>query len=555
MINSDDFKMFLDSIAEPVLVAEAVHSTDGEIIDFSVVFINAMYKKSTFDFVQEGNKYSEFKARLPEGIEWCEMAIAVLKTGVTVEKEYLSKRTHTWYHMTMSRAKDVYCVITLENITMAKIKDSTMQVIEKTDLLTGLPNRTCFYDSFGELIQKAASSHTQLGIAILDLDDLKAVNDVSGHSAGDSIIKEGAKILLDAETASVHSFRLGDDEYVVLVSSVKSKESMALFLCDLFAKFQDRHIPISIGASLYPDDELEMPSLIRYADLAMHNVKRNGKNSIKFFENSMYKTFLDRTKLKHRINDAVSRNCFELYFQPQFNIDTNTLRGFEALIRWNDGSNGWISPSEFIPVAEETRSIIYIGRWVLKKALDTLVEWQQNFNFKGIMSVNVSPAQLADGDFYDDLKNELERHDADGSFLELEITEGILISNVEKVIPLLHKIRSLGVQLSLDDFGTGYASLRYLQTLPINTLKVDKSFIDKINAEDDFSISIVKTVVENVSKKGMTTIAEGVEHNEQLNCLKQMHCSCIQGFLWGKPMNKERCERVLSGDAAAVEKI
>lgn len=555
MINSDDFKIFLDSIAEPVLVAEAVHGTNGEITDFSVVFLNAMYKKSTFDFVKEGNRYSEFKARLPEGIEWCEMAITVLKTGVTVEKEYLSKRTHTWYHMTMSRAKDIYCVVTLENITMAKIKDSTMQVIEKTDLLTGLPNRTCFYDSFGELIQKAAASHTQLGIAILDLDDLKAVNDVSGHSAGDSIIKEGAKILLNAESPSVHSFRLGDDEYVVLVSSVKSKESMALFMRDLFAQFQDRHIPISIGAALYPDDELEMPNLIRYADLAMHNVKHNGKNSIKFFENSMYKTFVDHTKLKHRINDAISRNCFELYFQPQFNIDTNTLRGFEALIRWNDGSNGWIGPSEFIPVAEETRSIVYIGRWVLKKALDTLVEWQQNFNFKGIMSVNVSPAQLADGDFYDDLKRELDSHDVDGSFLELEITEGILISNVDKVIPLLHKIRSLGVQLSLDDFGTGYASLRYLQTLPINTLKVDKSFIDKINANDDFSISIVKTVVENVSKKGMTTIAEGVEHTEQLNCLKQMHCSCIQGFLWGKPMNKERCERVLGGDSAAVEKI
>lgn len=555
MLNADDFKTLLDNVANPVLVAEADYKTDNSIADFTVVFLNKMYRQSTFDFVKVGDKYSGFKSRLPSGIEWVPLAVQVLETGVTIEKEYLSTRTHTWYHMTMSRVANKFCVVTLENITITKVKDRTMEVIQVTDLLTGLPNRACFYDSLNKFISCAAESHTMLGLAILDLDDLKSVNDMSGHDAGDHIIKAGAKILLEAESKENHSFRLGDDEYVIIKSPIVTKSQMALFLNDIFNLFQKEHINVSIGATIYPNDEKDLSNLIRYADLAMRYIKHTGKNSVAFFDSNMYESFVNRAQLKQKIDDAISKRCFELYFQPQFTINNSKLRGFEALIRWHDDQKGWIGPSDFIPVAEETRSIIAIGRWVLDSAIQTLSKWQHEFGFNGIMSVNISPSQLSEPDFYEELEDMCRQYGINNSSLELEITEGILIENTEKILPLLDKIRALGIQLSLDDFGTGYASFRYLQQLPINTLKVDKTFIDRISAQDDFSTAIVKTIIESVQKKGLTTIAEGVEHNDQVDYLKQMHCECIQGFLWGKPMPKDRCEKLLAGDLSALDHI
>jgi len=239
---------------------------------------------------------------------------------------------------------------------------------------------------------------------------------------------------------------------------------------------------------------------------------------------------------------------FQLYYQPQFDVATNKLRGFEALLRWYDDEIGWINPEQFIPIAEETKLVIPLGEWILETAISTLKEWIEKYDFDGIMSVNVSPVQLKKPSFIFDLKDLIKKHSIPTHNLEIEITEGVFIDNKNEVIGLLNQIRDMGIGLSLDDFGTGYSSLSYLQLLPITTLKIDKSFIANITDKSGVEANITDSIISMVTKMGLDTIAEGVEKNEQLDILKKINCKNIQGFLKGKPMPKERCEQILGGD-------
>lgn len=255
---------------------------------------------------------------------------------------------------------------------------------------------------------------------------------------------------------------------------------------------------------------------------------------------------------KNKLIKALDTRGIELYFQPQVDISTKTLRGFEALVRWNDPELGWINPEDFIPMAEESNLIIPLGDWVLDSCCYYLKKWKKDFDFNGILSVNVSPVQLKNPTFLSDLCSTIKKYDVSPNQIEIEITEGVLIENMEKAVELLNKIKSLGIGISLDDFGTGYASLSYLQTLPLTTLKIDKSFITNIAAESSKSADITNAIVSLVTKMGLETIAEGVENSEQLEILESINCKNTQGFLMGKPMPVELCERMLSGDVSAI---
>lgn len=258
----------------------------------------------------------------------------------------------------------------------------------------------------------------------------------------------------------------------------------------------------------------------------------------------MNKSFFKPVQLQKNILSALHLQQFELYYQPQFNIKTKTLRGFEALIRWHYKPHIWISPSVFIPAAEKTNAILVLGRWILETAISTLKYWQSCLGFDGIMSVNVSPVQIRKYNFLSDLAYLLDKYHIQKNTLELEITENIFISDIHATVKVLDQIHRMGILISLDDFGTGYASLRYLHFFPLDTLKIDKSFISDLNTGDSIGCAIINAIVSVFSQAGITIIAEGIESEKQLDILKKTDCNCIQGFLGGKPLPEKNCEDV-----------
>ncbi|MCR5062832.1 MAG: EAL domain-containing protein, partial [Treponema sp.] len=258
--------------------------------------------------------------------------------------------------------------------------------------------------------------------------------------------------------------------------------------------------------------------------------------------------------LQTKMTTAIIEGNFRQYYQPQFDIRTGELRGFEALLRWKDEEMGDISPSVFIPIAEETGLIIPIGRWVMKTAISTLKTWEEKYNFEGIISVNVSTVQLMQDSFMDELIELLSTFQINPDHLEIEITESVMIKNMTTAIHRLEQIRDMNIRISLDDFGTGYSSLSYLQKLPLNTLKIDKAFINNITAEDGVQANITQSIINMVGKMGLETIAEGVEHTDQLDLLDKFNCNIVQGFLRGKPMPFNLCDAYLAGDSSSLLK-
>jgi EAL domain-containing protein (putative c-di-GMP-specific phosphodiesterase class I) len=260
----------------------------------------------------------------------------------------------------------------------------------------------------------------------------------------------------------------------------------------------------------------------------------------------LHEQLLHKTVLRKRLQQATGALNFELHFQPQFTIKENKLRGFEALLRWSDDQLGQVPPKEFIPAAEESHAIIDLGYWVLETAVRTLKQWQEYYSFDGIMSVNVSPVQLTESGFSEKLFSLLQSYDIRPASLELEVTESILINNMEEIVQLLNKIRQKGILISLDDFGTGYSSFLYLQRLPVTTIKIDKSFISNLVSENSKDAVIADSIISLASKLGLETIAEGVEDESQLAILKDMNCTTVQGFLYGKPMADKECAVLLN---------
>ena len=259
-----------------------------------------------------------------------------------------------------------------------------------------------------------------------------------------------------------------------------------------------------------------------------------------------HEQILHKAVLRKRLQQATGARDFKLHFQPQFKIKENKLRGFEALLRWSDEQLGQVSPKEFIPAAEESHAIIDLGYWVLETAVRTLKQWQEHYSFDGIMSVNVSPVQLAETDFSEKLISILQSYDIRPDCIEIEVTESIFIANMEEIVQILSELRKKGVLISLDDFGTGYSSFLYLQRLPVTTIKIDKSFISNLESADSKDAVIADAIISIASKLGLETIAEGVEYESQLAALKDMNCTTVQGFLYGKPMSAEDCIALLS---------
>ncbi|MCI5903797.1 MAG: bifunctional diguanylate cyclase/phosphodiesterase [Oscillospiraceae bacterium] len=433
------------------------------------------------------------------------------------------------------------------HIKKTEQNEKRIYTLYATDPLTGLNNRR----SVMEHINGKIAAKEPFSLLFFDLDDFKNINDTMGHACGDAILCETADRLRKFADGSVYLGRTGGDEFAVIISG-RTDEDIRAFAdkclhvlaekihtekCDYYATF-------SAGAARFPEDGTDCENLFSFADTAMHKAKSSGKNRICFFDAEMLSEIHDEMKLENEIRDALKYNRFYLVFQPQFEAETKHLRGFETLLRLKDGEGKPIPPSRFIPVAEKGGLIFDIDRWVLRHAMQAFSEQLSGPDF--VVSVNVSARHITDSGLADELKALLDETGFPAERLEVEITESCFISSVDEAINTLLQIKKLGVKIALDDFGTGYASLSYLQKLPIDLLKIDKSFIDDMTERND-SGDFVKAIISIGHMFHCKVISEGVELESQLQILKELGCDYIQGYIWGKPQEHSSAIQLIAG--------
>ncbi|MDD7611596.1 MAG: bifunctional diguanylate cyclase/phosphodiesterase [Spirochaetales bacterium] len=550
-----DFKIILDNIPSPVIVATPKKDDSGKVIDFEISYVNEEVKKAVGYIIKDCRKWSEFENEITSDVPWFKMALDAMAERDYPEAKYFSPSTKKWYKIDMkylAEQKNVivfFTDITSERQYYQRLKESAI-----TDVQTGFLNRTGFNESFNIALETARYNKKNTALLILDIDNLQSINDSRGYNEGDALIQGVCEVLKQFENHGVQIFRYGDDEFALIINNFDTEDSLANFIDCIYESFQIKQISVSGGISFFPSNSELSEELIRFADMALQYAKKNGKNNFTYFEPDMQRLFIQKLTLQSKMTTALLENSFSQYYQPQFDINTGKLRGFEALIRWTDAELGNIPPSIFIPIAEETGLIIPIGRWILRTAVKTLKKWQEKYHFDGVMSVNISPIQLLQDNFIEELDEIVRNEKIDPTLLEIEITEGVFIHKMEETVEKLKAIRERGIRVSLDDFGTGYSSLSYLQSLPLNTLKIDKSFINDITSKDGVQANITSSIIKMVGKMGLETIAEGVEYPEQLDLLTHFKCNIVQGFLRGKPMPQKLCDDYLSGDDNALLK-
>lgn len=410
------------------------------------------------------------------------------------------------------------------------------------DHLTGLPNRTLITALIKQALAKGVRNNTKTGLLLLDIDRFKNINDTLGHTIGDKLLttlsERISKTLRDTDTVA----RFGGDEFVVMVENIQEISNLALLatkllkvICSpIFIDDQEMYVTTSIGISVAPDDATRSDRLIQFADTAMSRAKELGRNNFQFFTSDMNAHTQERLQLETSLRKALDRNEFVVYYQPQFDLNTQQILGSEALIRWQHPERGLVPPNDFIPLAEETGLIDQIGQWVLEQACKQNKIWQQEGFTELTVAVNLSARQFLNKNLSSDVFSTLVETGLAPQYLELELTESLLMYDVESSIRLMKILSDKGVTLAIDDFGTGYSSLSYLHRFPIDKLKIDRSFVSPIGENDDTIIA--RTIIALAQEMQLKIIAEGIETEEQLNFLRQFDCHTGQGYLFSRPV-------------------
>lgn len=464
--------------------------------------------------------------------------------------------TYKWVNNRGKALKDEHNKVikmagSVTDINETKKIHEKIKYIAYYDNLTGLPNRAMLMDSLEKITKEFEEQNKKLGVIFLDIDDFKIVNDLLGHDYGDDVIKTVANILRSTLPENSILARSGGDEFVILLKDIEGSQIpmefceniLKIFKSPIMIKGNRVYTSASMGIAIYPSDATSSKELLSNADTAMFKSKQNGKNQYNFFNKNFTEDIKRKVAIEKGLREALVNNEFILYYQPQFSLVENKIEGFEALIRWNNKELGWVSPAEFISIAEESGMINEIGKWVIKEACKENRRLRQlGYKFE-TMAINISPVQFQDPNFLKDIYRITEETEVDPSQIELEITEGVLMSLYDRNLEVLNKLRAMKFKIALDDFGTGYSSLSYLRLLPINKLKIDKSFIDHIE-KDKNNKDITEGIIQLSHKMGMEVIAEGVEDEKQLKILKQMGCDKIQGYYFSKPIPKHEIEKL-----------
>ena len=475
---------------------------------------------------------------------------------ITHEVQY-KRKDGTWLdvetgaNVVTHDGKDVLSIV-VRDITERKLAQEQIHYLAHYDPLTNLPNRVLLRDRLRQDLAHAERNRWMVGVIFLDLDRFKLINDSLGHHAGDRLLQTVAARLKGCVRHGDTVSRQGGDEFVIVVSEVRDAEGLNAIADKLLAAVaesydihdQEVNITTSIGISLYPRDGDDADSLLKNADMAMYQAKAAGGNDCQFFSSDMNERTRERLSLENSLRHALERDEFYLVYQPQVDLNTGKLFGMEALLRWKHPQLGDVPPMKFIPLAEETGLILSIGEWVLRSACAQLQEWRRQ-GFEGLrMSVNLSARQLLQKRLATRVGDILNDTGLSASLLDLELTESMLMENMQENIATLQALRQMGVAISIDDFGTGYSSLAYLQRLPIETLKIDRSFVRDIVARDS-DAPIALAVIALAHSLGHNVIAEGVETEAQLDFMRDHGCEAMQGYYFSKPLSAESFTELL----------
>jgi len=402
-----------------------------------------------------------------------------------------------------------------------------------------------FLDRLEQNIRYAKRHNTHVSVFFLDLDRFKEINDTFGHEAGDRLLQHITQRLKTCVREYDTIARLGGDEFTIIIEGANNKQLVSIIqkiIYKMKAPIQingyTMHTTFSIGVSSYPEDGDTTEILLRNADTAMYKAKDKGRNTYEFYNESMTEQVLKRVRLETDLRQAIEHGDFQAFYQPKLNALTNKVIGMEALIRWEHKTMGMIPPDEFIPLAEEIGLIAKIDEWMMRHTLNRANQWYQEGLFLGKLSLNISMIQLEDDNFIDKVKKIISQTDFNPESLELEITESQIMKNPESTISILNKIKALGITISIDDFGTGYSSLSYLKRLPIDRLKIDKSFVQDIPDDED-DTAIIRAIISLAQSLKLKIIAEGVETVEQKDFLVESGCENIQGYFYSKPLPED----------------
>jgi len=446
-------------------------------------------------------------------------------------------------------------IVTITNITKYQLQNEELTYIAYYDSITGLYNRNYFVRLLGEYVRKASENNDIISVMMIDIDDFHKINDGLGMVVGDEVVQQLGFFLKEFSDEKLLICHLDSDVYCIAIYNPsgtcsveqlhkaiqrRTKEPFRL------SNGQDIYLTVSIGVAEYPEASATALGLINCAEIVMYKCKALGKNSIHYYDTTTLNEFLHSVEIENKLKEAVSHNHFELYYQPQYYTGNKRLRGVEALIRWRDGGDRMISPGVFIPIAEKNGSIIPIGNWVVEESIRQYASWRNRYGIHMVLAINISAKQYQKEDFVDSLLSVLQKYNVEPSEVELEVTESILIDDFEAVSAKLKILNEHGIRISLDDFGTGFSSLSYIKKLPINTLKIDKSFIDTVLTDSTTRI-ITESIVEMVKALGFESVAEGGEEAQQYNYLHAIGCDVIQGYLLGKPQSAEEIEKLLQG--------
>ncbi len=430
-----------------------------------------------------------------------------------------------------------------EDISVRKRYEQQLLRQANYDLLTGLPNRMLALDRLKLALAQSRREDSRVGLMFLDLDNFKHINDTMGHDAGDSLLIEASRRIASALRGNSTVARLGGDEFLIILPSLESpedSETVADRILNAFAvpyilNNQEVFISTSIGIAIYPTDSENSSTLLQQADAAMYQAKHKGKSAFHRFTPDLNQQSGERLKLETQLRKALELNELQLYYQPIMETATGGIIGAEALIRWNNPVLGLVAPDKFIPLAEETGLITSIGEWVIHTACRDAKQWHSETGQLLTIAINVSPRQFRDIKFMESVRQALVVNDLGGEFLELEITERLLLDDSIETYEILHQLDEMGVKLSVDDFGTGYSALSYLKSYPFDSLKIDRSFVKDVNTEAE-DAALVNAIITMAHSLGLKVIGEGVEDAEQLAFLRKKGCDYAQGYYYSRPV-------------------
>jgi len=557
-----DSKFQLKEVEQALLLREQalVSSSNGIMItrsddsDHSIVYVNPAFERITGYTAQEViGREGRFLVRedlAQPDLQEIRSALREKRSGCALLRNYRKDGTQFWNELHISPVKDATGAATTHFVSV--INDVSERVNYQKELeyqathdsLTGLANRNLLNDRITQAIAWAKRQDLSVGLMLLDLDHFKLINDASGHGAGDEMLKQVANRLSHCVRETDTVARLGGDEFVIILTDLPETGDVDIvaekILAALARPFEinghDVFVTASIGISLYPRDGDHGEILLRYADIAMYRVKEHGRNSVRQFIPEMGVTAISRLNMEGALRRALERHELTLHYQPKIELATGTIVGAEALVRWHHPQIGLIHPIEFIPLAEETGLILPLGEWVLAEACRQQVSWKKSGMADLKIAINMSPRQFRQEDLSDRVAAIFAETGADPSHVTLELTESMVMQDVNSTLVALRALKKLGVSISLDDFGTGYSSLSYLRRFPIDELKIDKSFINDIHENPD-DAAIASAIIAMALSLSLSVVAEGVEKKEQAELLRKMGCSQVQGYYFGRPMD------------------